>query len=50
MIENYHKIYWVIYLKKRINEDLRNIGKNFLEEKQIDDSIKKEINKNIHKK
>ena len=37
-------------MKKRVNEGLRNISKNMLEEKQIDESLKSEINKNIKRK
>lgn len=34
--------------KKRVNEGLRNIAKNFVSEKELEDNIKLEISSEIH--
>lgn len=34
--------------KKKVNEGIRNISKNFVEEKKIEDNIKLEIAKEIN--
>lgn len=34
--------------KKRINEGLRNLTKNFVSEKELEENLKKEISSEIH--
>ena len=35
--------------KKRINEGLRNLTKNFVSEKELEENLKNEISSEIHK-